>query len=131
MSRVRRGDAKLFFPDRVVQMHRVDPTGAELALIQAIAKPIQKLNRLAQINILQALLSSPEALMAQLVNMVRNGTVPKELAETVKRIVTGMPPSAKLEGSGSSLSGLKMRIPNAGGWWCSPRDAKPRPPFGC
>jgi hypothetical protein len=87
MSRVRRGDAKLFFPDRVVQMHRVDPTGAELALIQAIAKPIQKLNRLAQINILQALLSSPEALMAQLVNMFRNGTVPKELAETSSELL--------------------------------------------
>ena len=26
MSRVRRGDAKLYFPDRVVQLHRVDPT---------------------------------------------------------------------------------------------------------
>jgi superfamily II DNA or RNA helicase len=107
MSRVRRGDANLFFPDRVVQMHRVDPTRAELALIQAIAKPIQKLNRLAQINILQALVSSPEALMAQLVNMARNGTVPKELAVTVKRIVTGMPPSAKLEGLGKLIERLK------------------------
>src|SRR5258708_16390831 len=26
MSRVRRGDAKLYFPDRVVQLHRVEPT---------------------------------------------------------------------------------------------------------
>ncbi len=30
MSRVRRGDAKLYFPDRVVRMHQVDPTEAEL-----------------------------------------------------------------------------------------------------
>ena len=37
MSRVRRGDAKLYFPDRVVQLHRVDPTAAELELIQVIA----------------------------------------------------------------------------------------------
>jgi SNF2 family DNA or RNA helicase len=61
MSRVRRGDAKLYFPDRVVQLHRVDPTAAELELIHVIAKPIQKLNRLAQISILQALTSSPHA----------------------------------------------------------------------
>jgi SNF2 family DNA or RNA helicase len=49
MSRVRRGDAKLYFPERVIQV---------------IAKPIQRLNRLAQISILQALTSSPHALMA-------------------------------------------------------------------
>ena len=59
MSRVRRGDAKLYFPERVVQMHKVDPTPAELELIHAIAKPIQKLNRLAQITILQALTVAP------------------------------------------------------------------------
>ena len=84
MSRIRRGDAKLYFPDRVVQMHKVDPTAAEQRLIRAIAKPIQKLNRLAQISILQALTSSPDALMAQLNNMARNGTVPQEFAATVR-----------------------------------------------
>jgi ERCC4-related helicase len=56
---------------------------------------------------LQALARSPEALMAQLVNMARNGTVPQEFAETVKRIVTSMPPSAKLEGLGKLIERLK------------------------
>jgi SNF2 family DNA or RNA helicase len=69
MSRVRRGDAKLYFPDRVVQLHRVASTPEELELIRVIAKPIQKLNRLAQVSILQALTSSQHALMAQLNNM--------------------------------------------------------------
>lgn len=49
MSRVRRGDAQLSFPERVVQMHRVQPTTMETELINAIAKPIQKMNRLVQI----------------------------------------------------------------------------------
>ena len=111
MSRVRRGDAKLYFPDRVVQMHKVDPTTAELQLIGAIAKPIQKLNRLAQISILQALTSSPDALMAQLNNMARNGTVPQELAATVRAIVTGMPTSAKLHGLGGLIDRLKRENP--------------------
>ncbi len=111
MSRVRRGDAKLYFPDRVVQMHKVDPTTAELDLIGAIAKPIQKLNRLAQISILQALTSSPDALMAQLTNMARNGTVPGELAATVRAIVTGMPTSAKLHGLGGLIDRLKREKP--------------------
>lgn len=111
MSRVRRGDAKLHFPDRVVQMHQVDPTSAELALIDAIAKPIQKMNRLAQIAILQALTSSPEALMVQLNNMARNGTAPAELAVTVRAIVASMPTSAKLEGLGRLIGQLKQENP--------------------
>ena len=111
MSRVRRGDAKLYFPDRVVQMHKVDPTTAELQLIKAIAEPIQKLNRLTQISILQALTSSPEALMAQLDNMARSRTAPPELAATVRAIVTGMPASAKLNGLGGLIDRLKRENP--------------------
>jgi superfamily II DNA or RNA helicase len=111
MSRIRRGDAKLYFPDRVVQMHKVDPTKEELQLIGAIAKPIQRLNRLAQISILKALTSSPHALMAQLNNMARNGTIPGELAATVRDIVTRMPTSAKLQGLGVLIDGLKREKP--------------------
>jgi len=111
MSRVRRGDAKLYFPDRVVQLHRVEPTAAELELIKVIAKPIQKLNRLAQISILQALTSSPHALMAQLTNMARNGTVPQELAAAVVSIVTGMKTSTKLNGLGTLIDQLKRQNP--------------------
>jgi superfamily II DNA or RNA helicase len=107
MSRVRRGDAKLYFPDRVVQMHRVDPTEAELELIKVIAKPIQQLGPLAQISILQALTSSPDALTAQLANMARNDTAPQTLADTVKSIVSRMPPSAKLSGLGILIERLK------------------------
>lgn len=108
MSRVRRGDAKLYFPQRVVQMHKVVPTVPERELISAIAKPIQKMNRLAQISILQALTSSPDALMAQLNNMARNGTVPLELATTVRDIASRMSISAKLNGLGSLIDRLKQ-----------------------
>jgi superfamily II DNA or RNA helicase len=107
VSRVRRGDAALYFPDRAVLMHRVDPTEAELELIRVIAKPIQQLGPLAQISILQALTSSPGALMAQLANMARNGTAPPDLADTVRSIVSRMPPSAKLSGLGTLIERLK------------------------
>jgi superfamily II DNA or RNA helicase len=112
MSRVRRGDAKLLFPDRVVQMHQVNPTPAELQLISVIAKPIQKMNRLAQIGILQDLVSSPEALSKRLSNMVRNGTAPPQLAAAVKSIVDAMPLSAKLGGLERLIEKLKAQNPN-------------------
>lgn len=114
MSRVRRGDAKLYFPERKVLRHEVQPTTAELQLIETIAKPIQKLNKLTQISILQALTSSPEALSAQLTNMARKGTVPTELATSVRTIVDQMPLSAKLIGLGNLIEKLKSENPE--GW---------------
>lgn len=111
MSRVRRGDAKLSFPERKVQMHRVQPTPAEIELINAIAKPIQNMNKLTQISILQALSSSPDALAAQLINMARKGTAPLELSQIVSGIVTRMPPSAKLAGLGVLIDQLKKNNP--------------------
>ena len=111
MSRVRRGDAKLHFPKREVQLHRVEPSQAELDLIKTIAGPIQKLNRLAQISILQALVSSPDALLAQLSNMAMKGTVPAELAGAVRSIVAGRRPSAKLVGLQTLIDTLKTKEP--------------------
>lgn len=111
MSRVRRGDAKLYFPDRVVHMERVRPSAGELALIEAIAEPVQKLNRLAQISILQALTSSPEALSAQLNNMAEKGTIPRDFAVVVKQIVSEMPTTAKLRGLGALIDRLKEENP--------------------
>jgi superfamily II DNA or RNA helicase len=112
MSRVRRGDAELSFPERKVQMHQVKPTPEELQLIQAIAKPIQKMNKLAQIGILQALVSSPDALRAQLDNMARKGTAPPELAATVREIVAKMPQSAKVRSLGALIEQLKRQNPD-------------------
>jgi superfamily II DNA or RNA helicase len=112
MSRVRRGDAKLHFPERVVHMHKVAPTAAELEIIKTIAKPIEKLNRLVQISILQALTSSPEALSAQLRNMANKGTVPTELAAAIAQIVKSMPPSAKLTGLAALIAQLKSENPD-------------------
>lgn len=112
MSRVRRGDAKLHFPDRIVKRHQVDPTPAELELIKTIAEPIQSLNRLVQISILKALASSPEALNAQLKNMARNGTIPPSLSQSVNTIVERMPLTAKLKGLGQLIEQLKKQDPN-------------------
>lgn len=113
MSRVRRGDANLYFPERKVLRHEVQPTAAELQLINVIAKPIQKLNKLTQISILQALTSSPEALLAQLTNMARKGTAPLELASSVKTIVSQMPLSAKLVGLKNLIDTLKKENPDS------------------
>lgn len=111
MSRIRRGDANLYFPDRKVHLHRTEPTTQKLALIQLISEPIKKQNRLAQISILQALTSSPHALSAQLNNMEKNGTVPGDLALEVRKIVAEMPLTAKLKGLEALIDNLTQQDP--------------------
>ena len=112
MSRIRRIDANLSFPERVVQLHKVEPTAEEKELIEIISEPIQKLNRLAQISILQALTSSPHALSAQLKNMARNETVPQSLSTDVDAVVSRMGLTSKLKGLGILVDDLKAQRPD-------------------
>lgn len=98
MSRIRRADADLHFPERVVQLHKVDPVPEELELINVVASAIQGLNRLSQISILQVVISRPHALLAQLKKMAANATVPQRLAARVDEIVSRIGTTAKLRG---------------------------------
>jgi len=114
MSRIRRADANLHFPERIVQMHKVEPTSEEIELIDTISEPIQKLNRLAQISILQALISSPHALAAQLNGMARKGTIGINLAKSVQEIVGRIKSTAKLKGLETLVENLRKELPE--GW---------------
>jgi hypothetical protein len=104
LSRVRRGEAGLRFADRAVRMHRVEPTQAERDLITAMIKPVRRLTRPAQIALLQALASSPEALAAQLAAMTKAGTVPPEFAA---RVAGAAAASAKLVALADLIDGLE------------------------
>ncbi|USN53812.1 MAG: DEAD/DEAH box helicase [Candidatus Nomurabacteria bacterium] len=112
MSRVRRGDAKLHFPERVVQLHKVDPTPEELQLIGVVGKSIQQLNALTQIVILQALVSSPEALIKMLEGMAKKGTVPREVLANVKESAKEIQITTKLKGLGALVEKLRKEQPN-------------------
>jgi hypothetical protein len=116
MSRIRRVDANLHFPERIVQLHKVDPLPAEIELISLIAGPIQNLNRLAQISILQAVISSPHALNSQLKQMAKNKTVPQSLADSVNEVVSRIRVTAKLQGLGTLVDGLSQSSLSVGEW---------------
>ena len=112
MSRVRRDDAGLHFPHREVQLHMVNPTKTELELFGLVAESIQGLNKLTQISILQALVSSPEALDKQLATMARNETVPNSFAKRVNEVVKEIKDTAKLNGLGALIDKLRAEQPN-------------------
>ena len=111
MSRVRRADARLHFPDRHVVRRGVPPTPGELALIGLVAGPVQELNALAQSSILQALASSPEACAAQLDRMARNGTFPADVAAAFRARAQAIGTTAKLAGLLAIVEELRREKP--------------------
>lgn len=111
MSRIRRGDAALFFPKRIVQLHLVEPSEEENRIFDVIAAYIEDLNRLAQISLLQALVSSPQAFWAQLEGMADRGTASSELANAVRPFISRTLVPAKLEGLGVLIDQLQKENP--------------------
>lgn len=89
MSRTRRSDAKLLFPDREVTLYRVSVPEAELRLHKLMAKQIDQFNPLVQSSLLVALMSSPQALVGQLENMAERDRQYEELAD-LARMLKGM-----------------------------------------
>jgi SNF2-related domain/Helicase conserved C-terminal domain len=113
VSRCRRDDVKLSFPDRIVQWLPVEPNIRERDLIAILAKPLQNLEPSAQIALLFALTSSPNAVLAQVNAMTGygHGAVPEDIRAAVHNIVSRMPLSAKLEGLTTIINRLRLATP--------------------
>lgn len=87
MVRLRRKDVKLSFPKREVVMERVSASRAETELLILVRQIIETLQPLQQSSIGQALMSSPQALVAQLRNMAEKGSVSLAHVESAERIL--------------------------------------------
>ena len=111
VSRFRRDDVKLSFPDRIVQWLPVEPNIRERDLIAILAKPLQNLEPSAQIALLFALTSSPNAVLAQVNAMAGHGALPEDIRAAVQNIIARMPLSAKLEGLTTIINRLRLATP--------------------
>lgn len=111
MSRIRRWDANLHFPERIVQLHNVDPTAQEMELIKIATDWIEKMNRLVQIGILQSLVSSPEALVSRLEHMFESRTINWDFLQKVKIAASYIPITTKLKWLGILINDLRNEKP--------------------
>ena len=109
MLRTRRVDAKLAFPERQVQTYSVNPTWDELQLQQVIADNISSFNGLQQTSLLVALMSSPQALAAQVEYMAANGTAASTLAFEVKSLTQRVPVPSKAKALLSIANDLRKK----------------------
>lgn len=99
MVRTRREDCGLLFPDRQVQLVHASPSAAERSLFGLVASVIDGMNALVQTSVAQALMSSPQALLAQLRNMAGKGrsSVDHQAVRDVAQVVAGLHRTGKEE----------------------------------
>jgi superfamily II DNA or RNA helicase len=94
MSRTRRADAQLAFPEREVRTYEVKTTKVEDRLQSLVAQNIGLFNELLQVSVLVALMSSPHALLAQLRNMAQSQPRFGALADAVgEQVAVGNRPA--------------------------------------
>lgn len=110
MFRTRRVDAALAFPDREVKTYEVEVEAKERELQDLVGASISKFNGLAQSSLLVAMMSSPQALDAQLRNMVSNNNPTcGPLQAQVSRIVQELAIPAKCRTLLQIIGGLRQQ----------------------
>jgi superfamily II DNA or RNA helicase len=109
LVRTRRGDARLAFPEREVRLLRVELSPPERQLTDLVARHIDRLGPLQQTSLAQALMSSPQALAAQMENMARTGSLPPAAASAARSLADTVGRPAKLGKLLSCLGELKHR----------------------
>jgi superfamily II DNA or RNA helicase len=109
--RTRREDAKLKFPERMVETRKLRGGEVEAKMFQIVRAQIDDLSPLVQISISQAMMSSPQALAMQLRNMAENKTVSSAVAEEMTRFAAKNLMTAKLNGLLTLVRELREQRP--------------------
>ncbi len=111
IARTRRADTNLPFPARKVKLHLVPASADEQALAELLGRHIRRLNRLSQIHLGQALMSSPQALKAELANMLERDSSLTECHLAVEQFLSNGKPIEKMLGLGRIVDELKKSRP--------------------
>jgi hypothetical protein len=111
VSRARRDDLRLTFPDRVVQPMAVQPNPRERELFALLAKPIELLEPAAQAALLFALTSSPNAVLTELDNLAQSFSISDEVLVAARGLIGRMPLTGKLQGLKQIIDRLRLATP--------------------
>lgn len=87
LVRTRRQEVRLLFPKREVRLYRVNPNQVDVELQKVVADNIERVSGFMQVSLARALMSSPQALVAQLQNMAEKDGEWQRIADQVKDIV--------------------------------------------
>lgn len=96
ISRNRRSDVLLHFPRRIIELFKVPLTVEEKKMIKVVADQIENLNPMLQTSIAQAMMSSPRALVTQVKNMAKSGTIMPYVVQEIEDLASRVKTPAKL-----------------------------------
>jgi len=112
LSRTRRGDVRLKFPDRQLILERVPLLPSELQLQSIVGRHIEELPALMQVSLAQAMMSSPRALISQMENMVRTEKLVPAALDDARRAAANVTMPAKLQRLLHIIEKLREQNPN-------------------
>jgi superfamily II DNA or RNA helicase len=96
LVRTRRADVRLAFPQRIVKLFEVPPSDLDSRLQSLVARNIEGMSGLQQSSLLMAMMSSPQALIAQLKNMAARDESWLTLARSVEELLNQSSPPQKI-----------------------------------
>lgn len=112
MVRMRRADCRLEFPSRQVMTLASPPSPAEQPLVPLLSELIKGRHPFHQVSLAQAAFSSPQALLSQVKNMARSGSVaPAELSR-VEACVGRIQETGKLTRLRRIIAELRAKNPD-------------------
>ena len=111
VSRARREELRLTFPDRTVQTMSVAPNPRERELFNLLAEPIALLEPAAQSALLFALTSSPHAVLTELDKLEQSSSISPEVLNAAHGLISRMPLSGKLESLKQIVDRLRLANP--------------------
>lgn len=111
IARTRRADAKLPFPVREVILCSAPPSDVEQALVKTLGSHLGGLKPLLQMSLAQALMSSPDALIAQLETMVLKAPQIEGCLKAVRAIVADGHRPAKMQRLETIVNELRQARP--------------------
>ncbi len=112
LVRTRRADVRLLFPKRDVRLIRVSPNSLDSRLMRLVKDNIAGLNGLLQSSLATAMMSSPQALLAQLRNMDERNATWSLLASEVEALIEASPSSTKVLGLMNIVDELRSQQPD-------------------
>ncbi|MGL4422398.1 MAG: helicase-related protein, partial [Gemmataceae bacterium] len=114
LSRTRRAELAGIFPERFLQTTPIELTRGEQELIEVVCRYLDTLRQFQQVSVLQAMMSSPRALLAQAENMVANHTLSPPALNEIRWQVESVPMPAKLTQLIRLLT--RLRTENSAEW---------------
>lgn len=114
LTRTSRTEVQMGFPKRKLFSHPVRLDFYEKQVIKLVSTLISSLDRISQLSLLQAMMSSPAAMVKQAGNMAQRGTLEQDVARDISKLASSVKVPGKLAALLEMVEEIRSQKPD--GW---------------